>query len=150
MTTLNPEKPAPPTSEELAALLGSAIGLWSGLHEAVRAANAPVTERWVYGGRKYGWSCRLEQGKKGVLYMTPDAGHFRIGMALSDSDREAVLASEVPIDVREALAATTKAMEGWPVRMAVRTADDVAVVLELVEIKLSVPQGRPDTRRPER
>jgi hypothetical protein len=137
MTTAKSDKLAPPTREELTELLGSGIDLWADLQEVVRAGHAPVTERWVYGGRKYGWSCRLERGKKGILYMTPDAGYFRVGLALPDAAREAVLASDLPTGIREALAVETKAIEGWPVRMPVRTADDVAAVLRLVEIKLS-------------
>jgi hypothetical protein len=138
MTTVKTEKPAPPTPDELTELLGSGFGLWADLQDAVRAGHAPVTERWVCGGRKYGWSCRLERGKKGILYMTPEAGYFRVGLALPDAAREAVLASDVPSGIREALAEATKAIEGWPVRMPVQTADDVAVALRLVEIKLSV------------
>jgi hypothetical protein len=137
MTTAKPEKPAPPNLDQLTDLLGPGIGLWAGLQEAVRAAHAQVTERWVYGGRKYGWSCRLERGKHGIIYMTPDAGYFRVGLALPDAAREAVLAGNLPNEIRDALAGATKAIEGWPVRMHVRTADDVAVALWLVEIKLS-------------
>jgi Protein of unknown function (DUF3788) len=137
MTTAKSDKPAPPTREELTQLLGPGIGLWADLQEAVRAGRAPVTERWVYGGRKYGWSCRLERGKQGILYMTPDAGYFRVGLALPDAARAAILTSDLPTGLREALASATKAIEGWPVRMPVRTADDVAVALRLVEIKLS-------------
>lgn len=137
MTTAESDKLAPPTREELTGLLGPGIGLWADLQEAVRAGRAPVTERWVYGGRKYGWSCRLERGKQGILYMTPDAGYFRVGLALSDAARAVILTSDLPTGLREALASATKAIEGWPVRMPVRTADDVAVALRLVEIKLS-------------
>jgi hypothetical protein len=96
-----------------------------------------MTERWVYGGRKYGWSCRLERGNKGILYMTPDAGHFRVGLALTDAAREAALAGDLAAPIREELTVATRAMEGWPVRMPVRTAGDVAVALKLAEIKLA-------------
>lgn len=130
------ERPAAPTPADLAGLLGPANGLWVELLNAVRAGFDPVSERWVYGGRKYGWSCRLERGKKGILYMTPDAGHFRVGLALSDAAREAALADDLPAHIREGLAAATKAIEGWPVRMPVHTAADVAIALKLAEIKL--------------
>jgi hypothetical protein len=137
MTTVRPEKPASPTAAELAELLGPALSLWTDLQKGVRTAHSPVTERWVYGGRKYGWSCRLERGKQGIVYMTPDAGYFRVGLALPDAAWEAVLASDMPAEIRESLASATKAMEGWPLRMAVRTTDDIAVVLRLAGIKLS-------------
>jgi hypothetical protein len=130
-------KPPPPDNAELARVLGSVAGLWTKLQTAIRTSYAPVTERWVYGGSKYGWTCRLERGKKGILYMTPDAGHFRVAMALSDAAREAVLASDVPVQLRDALASATRAIEGWPVRMPVRSADDVAIALKLAELKQS-------------
>ena len=129
-------KPAPPTADELSALLGPAGAFWVELRAAVDASCGPLTERWVYGGRKYGWSCRLERGKKG-LYMTPDAGHFRVGVALSDAARETALAADLPAGIREDIAGAAKAMEGWPVRLPVRTAGDLAVVLKLAEIKFS-------------
>jgi hypothetical protein len=129
-------RPAPPTPRELTQLLGPASDLWTQLQDGVRTGHTGVSERWVYGGRKYGWSCRLEHGKKGILYLIPDDGHFRVGIALPDAARDAALASDLPAAVREPLASATKAMEGWPVRMAVRTAADVAIALRLVEIKL--------------
>ncbi|HEY5487022.1 MAG TPA: DUF3788 family protein [Candidatus Limnocylindrales bacterium] len=129
--------PPPPSSADFLDLLGPAGALWSELQEEIRAACPAVTERWVYGGRKYGWSCRLERGNKGILYMTPDAGHFRIGLALPDAARDAALAADLPAPIREELAATTKVMEGWPVRLAVRTRAEVAIALRLAEIKLA-------------
>ncbi|MGD0018283.1 MAG: DUF3788 family protein [Candidatus Limnocylindrales bacterium] len=130
------DRPAPPTAADLAELLGPAGDLWTELQQAATTRCAPVTERWVYGGRKYGWSCRLERGKKG-LYMTPDADHFRLGLALPDAAREAALAGDLPPAIRDELAGATRAMEGWPVRVSVRTAADLAVALKLAEIKLS-------------
>jgi hypothetical protein len=129
-------RPAPPTPADLAELLGPANDLWIELRRAIGASCGPLAERWVYGGTKYGWSCRLERGKKGI-YMTPAAGQFRVGVALSDAAREAALAGDLPAGIRGDLASATRAMEGWPVRLPVQTADDVAVVLMLAEIKFS-------------
>jgi hypothetical protein len=126
-----------PSSADFFDLLGPASALWSELQDAIRDACPSVSERWVYGGRKYGWSCRLERGSKGILYMTPDAGHFRIGLALPDAARELALAADLPAPIREELAAATKVMEGWPVRLAVGNGADVAVALKLAEIKLA-------------
>jgi hypothetical protein len=137
MTSQAKVRPEHPTTEDLAEKLGAANALWIELQSTIRARCGPVTERWVYGGAKYGWSCRLERGKKGIVYMTPDAGHFRVGLALPDAAREAVLAADLPAPIHEALAAATRAMEGWPVRFPVRTADDLAVALRLAEIKSS-------------
>jgi hypothetical protein len=131
------DKPVPPTAEDLADLLGPVSHLWTELQEAIGAQFSPVTERWVYGGAKYGWSCRLQRGKKGILYLFPDAGHFRAGMALSDTAREAALGSDLPTAIQQGLAAATKTIEGWPVRLAVRNADDLALVLKLAKIELT-------------
>ena len=129
-------RPSPPTHDDLVGQLGPACALWDKLCGEVRTRCGPVTERWVYGGAKYGWSCRMERGKKGILYLMPDAGWFRVGLAISDAARDAVLASDLPEAVREPLSSASKAIEGWPVRLPIRTADDVATTLRLVEIKL--------------
>jgi hypothetical protein len=137
MTAAPIGRPDPPVDAELAGILGPAFEPWNVLRQRIRSVREGVTERWVYGGRKYGWSYRLEHGKKGILYLTPDSGHFRVGVALSDAGREAVLASDLPSAMRERLAGETRAIEGWPVRMRVWTADDVGVAQRLAEIKLS-------------
>jgi hypothetical protein len=129
-------RPDPPTESELADMLGPAAESWTTLQSSVRAGRDRVTERWVYGGRKYGWSCRLERGKTGILYMMPADGHFRVGLALSDAAREAALASDLPDELRTALSSAVRAIEGWPVRLAVHSAVDVAVVVSLVKLKM--------------
>ena len=96
------EKPAPPADSDLAETLGSAATLWRDLRAAIQARHAPVAERWVYGGRKYGWSCRLERGKSGI-YLTPDARHFRVGMALSDAARQRALDGGLPPEITRPL-----------------------------------------------
>ena len=136
MTPGSTARPNPPAEAELTGLLGPTAGHWILLRDRIRS-DYGATERWVYGGRKYGWSCRLERGKQGILYMIPGAGEFRVGLALSDAAREAVLASALRREIRDSLAQAVKAIEGWPVRMSVRTGDDVEVVLALAEIKRS-------------
>jgi hypothetical protein len=137
MTADSTARPAPPTPDDLAGQLGPAAGLWILLRDRILSRDPRITERWVYGGLKYGWSCRLEQGRKGVLYLIPDGGYFRIGLALSDDGRAAVMAGDLPTTVREELAAATRTMEGWPVRLPVRTSSDLDVALRLAEIKLA-------------
>jgi hypothetical protein len=137
MTADSKVKTASPTPDDLAALLGPAFRLWLRLRDDLLAGDGRVAERWVYGGAKYGWSCRLERSRKGILYMTPDSDHFRVGLALSDAGRDAALSSELPDTIRQGLAATPRAMEGWPVRMPVRTEGDLELVFRLAAIKQS-------------
>ena len=117
-------------------MLGSAGPLWTELRDSLRDRHG-LAERWVYGGARYGWSCRMERGKRGI-YLIPDAGRFRVGIALSDASRQAALAGRLPPELHDALVSSARAMEGWPVRVEVRTAADLAAVLQLAEFKLSV------------
>ena len=72
------------------------------------------------------------------MYMTPDEDHFRVGVALPDAGRDAALAAlDLPVELREELATATRATEGWPVRLEVRTGADMALALKLAEIKLA-------------
>ena len=130
------ERPPHPEDSDLAERLGPICGLWMALRDELTDRYA-LTGRWVYGGARYGWSCRMERGKSGI-YLIPDDGAFRVGVALSDASRQQALAGDLPPEIHEALANSTRAMEGWPVRVTVRTAADVAAVLRLAEFKLCV------------
>jgi hypothetical protein len=128
----------PPAPAELAATLGEAARHWAGLIADVRLHAGDVTERWVFGGPKYGWSMRLMRGERVLVHMTPQAGHLLVGVVLGEkaiaAGVAAGLASERTIAVVEA---APRYAEGRGVRFSVETDDDLGVARELARLKLA-------------
>jgi hypothetical protein len=64
------EKSQAPSAPALASALRSRASLWHELTRGIGEQHAPVTEEWVYAGKNYGWSLRLKQKKRAVVYLT--------------------------------------------------------------------------------
>ena len=85
---------------------------------------------------KYGWSLRPLLKKRTILWMGPCQDCFRVSFALGDKAVAAARASELPKALLEQIASARRYAEGTPVRLIIKSADDLAPVRTLVEIKL--------------
>ena len=88
---------------------------------------------WMYYGPKYGWKIKFVGKGKVLLYLTPGEGEFRVGFAVRDTEREALLKSKLPAPMREELKNAKRYPEGYPVRVAVKKKNDSAPVRTVVE-----------------
>ena len=131
------DKAAPPTERALAENLGKTHELWDEIAAYVRNEHGSATPEWKFPGAKYGWSFRVKDAKRNLIYMTPDDGFFRVAFALGDKAVAAVEASSLPEPIKEQLRAATRYVEGRGLRLEVRGKRDVAAVKKLVDIKLA-------------
>jgi hypothetical protein len=131
------DKTAEPAENELAAALGPAGKLWHELRLRIASEFAPLTEEWVFSGKNYGWSLRLKQKKRAVLYMKPLEGHFRVSFAFGEKAVKAAHQSGLPASVLKLIDNGPKYPEGWGVRMEVRGEKDVRTAVKLAGIKMA-------------
>ena len=129
-------KPPPPTAAAVAGSLDSAKGLWDALRRRVSQEFGPITEEWVYSGAKHGWALRLARQKRAVLYLKPLEGYFRASLALGPRAVTAALQNGPAASMRRLIEEAPKYPEGKAVRVDVRSPEDLAVVAELVAIKV--------------
>ena len=128
----------PPTEADLAAILGPAMPLWTELVADVAHHAGDIVETWRHGGAKYGWSMRLVRKDRNLLYLTPQAGTFLVGVALGEKAIAAAEAAGIASPrTLEVVAAAPKYAEGRGVRSPVASDEDLAVATELARIKLS-------------
>ncbi|MDH4195925.1 MAG: DUF3788 domain-containing protein [Candidatus Aminicenantes bacterium] len=131
------EKSKSPTDKDLAEALGPAIGLWHELRRLIAQQFVPLTEEWVFGGKNYGWSLRLKQKKRAVLYMKPLPGYFLASFAFGEKAVQAAHQGDLPASVLKTIDDAPKYPEGRAVRMEVKSARDVRAVLKLAAIKMA-------------
>jgi hypothetical protein len=116
-----------PTDAELAAELGSAIGLWDLLRRDIQ-----LPGEWHSYSKKSGWAMRLKRGDRNILYLVPGRGAFEVALTLGDravaAARDRGLAKMVDGAKRYA--------EGTAIRFAINGPLDIAAAKKLVEIKL--------------
>ncbi len=126
-----------PERKELATTLGESARLWQDLVSRVAKDHAPIDEVWNFAGVKYGWSLRLKQKERILLYLTPQVGRFLVGIVLGERAVAAVRQVGLPKAILELIDAAKPYAEGRGIRFPVTTSEDVEAVLKLVAAKAS-------------
>jgi hypothetical protein len=131
------DKSQEPQAAELHEVLGRSGARWDELVAFLESEFAPLTVSWGFPGAKWGWSLRLKQRKRTVLYMTPCERHFLVGFALGKKAVQAARAVPLDKSVLALIGAAPKYAEGRGVRLEVRTKSDVESVKQLAVVKMA-------------
>jgi uncharacterized protein DUF3788 len=136
------ERGAPPGEKDLDLALGGSRGLWDRLLAAL-ASEAPVVGKWSFSGKSHGWLLRVMRGRRTVVYLIPSPGRFVASFALSGKACEAARASDLPRAVMTMIEDAPIDAEGRNVRIEVRAASDLAVVLKVASLAFPRPAPLP-------
>lgn len=131
------DKSAPPSDEAVVEALGRTSKLWNDLKADLRAQYDPLTEKWGFSGKQWGWSLSPKHKKRSVLYLSPRRRHFLAGMAFGDKAVQAAHQSDLPREILDMIDAAPKYVEGRAVRLEIRIRKDLAIVTKLVAIRLA-------------
>ena len=129
-------EPRPPTVRELAAMLGVAAPLWRRCIRQMRASHGPLVDSWS-SSKVFGWTLRLKQPARVLVYLTPQRSHFLASFALGEKACAAVREAGVPAAILALIDAAPKYAEGRGVRIPVRNKADLEGVLAIAAIKCS-------------
>ena len=117
--------------------LGRTSASWDSLIAHIASEFAPLDETWSFSAAKWGWSLRLKQKKRTILYMTPCKGHFLVGFALGEKAVKAAHEATLPDSVLTVIDGAKKYAEGRAVRIEVRSKKDRDNVMKLAAIKMA-------------
>ncbi len=131
------DKSHEPRAGDLEKMLGRTFTHWNGLISHLAAEFPPLDETWNFAGAKWGWSLRLKQKKRTVLYMTPCKKHFIVGFVLGQKAVDAAHASKLPEPVLTVIDEAPKYAEGRGVRLEIRNKKDLENTKKLSAIKMS-------------
>jgi hypothetical protein len=126
-----------PARADLDARLGAAAPLW---HKAIAesARQLPqVAEAWHFAGAKIGWSLRLMDGARIVVYLTPEDGAFRVGFVLGGKAVAAAREAGLSAEAAAVLDLAPKHAEGYGVQFHVAAKHELEPFGELLAIKLA-------------
>ena len=124
-----------PSAKALAATLGDSLDIWKELTRWL-AGIGISTKEWHSVSPKYGWALRPKLKSRTILYLSPGAACFCVSLVLGDRAVAAARASDLPKAVLKEIAGSRRYAEGTGVRLLVKTAEDLAPIRTLVEIKL--------------
>jgi hypothetical protein len=127
-----------PSDDELTAALGPTAGLWSEFIAWMAKEEGVAGQEWKgICVNKYGWSLRLKQKSRNIVYLGPGKGCFMVSFVLSDKALKAAKEAHLPKAVADALAAAPRYPEGNGLRLVVHRTADLSALRKIAAIKLA-------------
>jgi Protein of unknown function (DUF3788) len=125
-----------PEDRELRLALGPASALWDKLVVDLQRKHIVNTQEWGSSSHKAGWSLRLKQKDRIILYLIPLPGSFQAALVLGDKGVKAARQSKLPERVLKTIAGAKRYAEGTGIRLPVTAPEDLAAIEELAQIKI--------------
>ncbi len=127
----------PPTDAELSAALGEAKALWDKLLGELAGKLKLTVQEWNSYSPKAGWSLRLKRKDRNIVYLAPRKSCFLASFALGDKAVAAARESGLPPAVIKTINEARRYAEGTAVRLEIKSARDIAVLIHLAGLKLA-------------
>lgn len=125
----------PPGRAELTAVLGAAWPVWTDLLSRAEAVHAPLHPTWRPSKTGFGKLCLLQQGKRTLLYLTPDDGRIWVALVLGERACQLALAGPLPAAIKQLLRDARPYAEGRGIRFSICMPEELRTVMQLLEVK---------------
>ncbi|WP_461638620.1 DUF3788 domain-containing protein [Labilibaculum euxinus] len=131
------DKTAEPASKDLQEQLASLYPLWEQIAESVRKKYPNPKEEWNYPGKNYGWSFRLKDKKRAIIYLLPRQGYFKVAFVFGQKATDQIMACDIDASIKEDLAGAKKYAEGRGLSIEVHNAKPINDIEKLIDIKIA-------------
>ena len=126
-----------PTSQDLKKALGTTFSIWESMVETARSLYPKAIEEWNFPGEKYGWSFRIKDKKRAIIYLLPQDKFFKVSFVFGQKATDAVLDSTIAEDIRKDLRNARVYAEGRGIRIDVKNKSPLKDIKELIKIKIA-------------
>ena len=131
-----PDKAITPTDKDLVEKLESTYSLWIRIQESVMEKYPNGLAEWNFPGKKYGWSYRIKDKKRAIIYFLPRSKYFKVAFVFGQKATDTVLSSDISSDIKTELEQATKYAEGRGIRIDIKNDLILPDIDRLIEIKL--------------
>jgi len=131
------DKTTKPTDKDLAGKLESNYELWKQIHKLVLSKYPNGLAEWNFPGKKYGWSFRIKDKKRAIIYLLPREGFFKVAFVFGDKAIIDIMDSQISNEIKTELNQVTKYAEGRGIRIDVTNVSILSDIEQLIVIKLN-------------
>lgn len=130
------DKTITPGEKDLVYALADTYPLWTEIRDRVFELYPECQAEWNYPGKKYGWSFRIKDKKRAIIYFLPREGYFKVAFVFGQKAFDAIMESPVSAEIKTSLENATKYAEGRGIRIDVKNKTILPDIRMLIEIKL--------------
>lgn len=136
MKSIFVDKNVIPTSEELQKGIGATYQYWELLSDYTKQIACKADEEWNFSGEKFGWSFRVKDKKRVLIYLLPRDCFFKIAFVFGQKAMDKIMESSVSEVIKNELIAAKVYSEGRGIRIEVRDESFIEDLKKLIEIKI--------------
>jgi len=130
------DKTSMPTDKELADKLESSFERWKSIHDLVLRKYPGGFPEWNYPGKKYGWSFRIKDKKRAIIYLLPRERYFKVAFVYGDKAVNEIMQSNISNHIKIAINQATKYAAGRGISFDVLDDSVLMDIEQLIDIKL--------------
>jgi hypothetical protein len=131
------DKTKMPDQKELEVALGNNCSLWNEIREFTVTQYPNATEEWNYSGAKYGWSFRIKDKKRAIVYLLPRQNYFKVALVYGQKATDQAVRSNISIKIKEIIKSAPVYAEGRGFRIDVTSKEMINDIKVLIAIKLA-------------
>ncbi|HMQ97599.1 MAG TPA: DUF3788 family protein [Ignavibacteria bacterium] len=125
-----------PGEAELKTALSKTFPYWKTLEEFTLKTEPAAKGDWYFSGAKFGWSYRISDKKRVIIYLLPRDGFFKAAFVFGRKAYEEIMASDISDEIKNELKAAKPYAEGRGIRLEVKSKTMVSNIRKLVKIKI--------------
>lgn len=129
------DKETIPQESDLVEKLGESYSWWSEISDYVMVKCPLCKGEWNFPGNKYGWSYRIKDKKRAIIYLLPRKGFFKVAFVFGQKATDQIIASEISAEIKDQLMKAVKYAEGRGIRIDVSNKLILNDIKRLVGIK---------------
>lgn len=135
-TSIFTDKARIPDDLILIVALGDLHPVWMEIRDYVFNKYPSAMEEWNFPGQKYGWSFRIKDKKRAIIYLLPRDKYFMVAFVFGEKATTEALASGINSDIKTTIESARVYAEGRGFRIEVRNDAIVDDIKTLIDIKL--------------
>jgi len=131
------DKKIMPADDDLLVALGNLYEMWQQVTRYVHLKYPSAIDMWNYSGDKYGWTFRIKDKKRAIVYLLPRDRFFKVAMIFGQKATDAIMDSQVAETLKSELASARVYAEGRGIRIDVLNETILNDLQTLIDIKIS-------------
>ena len=136
-TSIFMDKAKKPGPDDLSAALGKSYRYWQDIEDMVQRKYPGAVSEWNFPGPKYGWSFRIKDSKRAIVYLLPRDKRFMAAFVFGAKAFGEIMKSDIQEGIKRELEAAKVYAEGRGIRIEVANKNILKDIGRLIDIKLA-------------
>ncbi len=137
MKSIFTDKNIEPAIDQLHQGLGESFHIWKHLQEFTVSQYPEAVGQWHFSGEKFGWSYRIKDKKRVLLYLLPRDQFFKAAFVFGQKAFDQIMESRISETIKTELKEAKKYAEGRGIRIEVKDTSNLQDLEQLIRIKIS-------------